>query len=102
LERKGRDADLPLALIDSLESRLDNVVFRLGFAPSRLAARQLVSHKCFLVNGKPVNLPSRRINKGDVVSVAPRKVGQCLFHSAEGNAQVSKAAAMAFFGRGQD
>lgn len=73
LDRKGRDEDLPLALVNSLESRLDNVVFRLGFAPSRLAARQLVSHKCFLVNGKPVNLPSRKIGKGDVVAVAPRK-----------------------------
>lgn len=79
LDRKGRDEDLPLALVNSLESRLDNVVFRLGFAPSRLAARQLVSHKCFLVNGKPVNLPSRRIGKGDVVSVAPRKAGNVYF-----------------------
>jgi len=79
LEQKGRNADLPLALIDSLESRFDNVIFRLGFAPSRLAARQLVSHKCFLVNGKAVNLPSRRIGKGDVVSVAPRKSGNAYF-----------------------
>jgi SSU ribosomal protein S4P len=47
LAKKGSAEDLPLALMGALEGRLDNVVFRLGFAPSRLAARQLVSHKSF-------------------------------------------------------
>ena len=79
LSKKSVIDDLSLALIDSLESRMDNVVFRLGFASSRAAARQLVSHKSFLVNGKPVNLPSRRIAKGNVVSVAPRKTGNAYF-----------------------
>ncbi len=79
LAKKRSTSDLSLALMDSLESRLDNVVFRLGFAPSRLAARQLVSHKCFLVNGKPANLPSRRIAKGDTVAVAPRKLKGAYF-----------------------
>lgn len=79
LSKKSSIADLPLALVDSLESRLDNVVFRLGFAPSRLAARQLVSHKSFLVNGKPANLPSRRVVRGDIIAVAPRKLGNAYF-----------------------
>ncbi len=57
------------ALLTSLEKRLDNVVFRLGFAPSRPAARQLVSHRHVLVNGKKVNIPSYKMSLGDVVSV---------------------------------
>jgi len=79
LAKKGSVDDLPRALMDALESRLDNVVFRLGFAPSRLAARQLVSHNNILVNGKPVNLPSYHVVKGDVVSVAPRKTKKNYF-----------------------
>jgi small subunit ribosomal protein S4 len=79
LAKKSGDEDLPLALMGVLENRLDNVVFRLGFAPSRLGARQLVGHKSFLVNGKPVNLPSYQVKKGDTVSVAPRKAKNTYF-----------------------
>jgi len=57
------------ALLVSLEIRLDNVVYRLGFAPSRPAARQLVSHRHVLVNGKKVNIPSYKLSLGDTVSV---------------------------------
>jgi len=56
-------------MLQLLESRLDNVAFRLGFAPSRPAARQLVSHKHFLVNNKVVNIPSYIVKKGDVIEV---------------------------------
>ena len=56
-------------LLILLESRLDNVVFRLGVAPSRAAARQLVSHKHIVVNGNVVNIPSFQVKPGDVVSV---------------------------------
>ncbi len=56
-------------LLKLLESRLDNVVFRLGIAPSRAAARQLVSHKHITVNGKVCNIPSSLLNPGDVVGV---------------------------------
>ncbi|WP_126425579.1 30S ribosomal protein S4 [Brevibacillus marinus] len=52
-----------------LESRLDNVVYRMGLAPTRPAARQLVTHGHFLVNGKKVNIPSYRVQPGDVISV---------------------------------
>ncbi len=55
-----------------LESRLDNVVFRLGIAHTRRQARQLVSHKHLNVNGKPVDVPSYRVKPGDEISVATR------------------------------
>jgi len=57
------------AILISLERRLDNVIFRLGFAPSRPAARQLVSHRHVLVNGKKVNIPSYNLAIGDTVSL---------------------------------
>ena len=56
-------------LLQFLESRLDNVVFRLGIAPTRDAARQLVSHKHIMVNGNLVNIPSYTLKAGDIVSV---------------------------------
>ena len=56
-------------MLQLLESRLDNVAYRLGFAPSRPAARQLVSHKHFLVNKKVVNIPSYIVKPGDVIEV---------------------------------
>ncbi|TCL58006.1 SSU ribosomal protein S4P [Kineothrix alysoides] len=52
-----------------LESRLDNVVFRMGLARTRREARQVVDHKHFLVNGKPVNIPSYLVKAGDVIEV---------------------------------
>jgi small subunit ribosomal protein S4 len=56
-------------LLQLLERRLDNVVFRAGFAPTVASARQLVSHGHLLLNGKPVNIPSIRLRVGDEVSV---------------------------------
>lgn len=79
LAKKGKAENLGLMLMKSLESRLDSVVFRLGFATSRVLARQLVSHNNFLVNGKPVNIPSYQVKKGDVIAVAPRKVKKVYF-----------------------
>ena len=64
--KKGITGELLLQLI---EARLDNVVFRLGIAPSRPAARQLVSHRHILVNGNKVNVPSYSVKPGDVVSI---------------------------------
>ena len=59
-------------LIKLIESRLDNVVYRLGIAPTRAAARQLVSHRHILVNGKIANIPSLLLVPGDVVAVRER------------------------------
>ena len=56
-------------LLIMLETRLDNVVFRLGFASSRKEARQLVNHGHFTVNGKKVNIPSYTVKPGDVIKV---------------------------------
>ena len=56
-------------MLQLLESRLDNIAYRLGFAPSRPAARQLVSHKHFLVNNKVVNIPSYIVKPGDTIEV---------------------------------
>ncbi len=58
-------------LLKLLESRLDNMVYRMGFAPSRATARQLILHNHFEVNGKRVNIPSYQLNPGD--RVAPRE-----------------------------
>lgn len=57
------------ALLQLLESRLDNVVYRLGIAPTRAGARQLVSHRHIVVNGKVVNIPSYIVKAGDYISV---------------------------------
>lgn len=59
-------------LLQILESRLDNVVYRLGFAVSRAEARQLVSHGHFTVNGKRVNIPSFLVKPGDVIAIADK------------------------------
>lgn len=59
-------------LLQILESRLDNVIYRLGFAVSRAEARQLVSHGHFTVNGKRVNIPSFLVKPGDVIAIADK------------------------------
>lgn len=64
-----------VVLLQYLESRLDNVVFRLGIAPTRRAARQLVSHKHITVNGVVTNVPSALLRPGDVISVRNKSRG---------------------------
>ena len=64
--RKGNTGE---TLLQLLEARLDNVVYRLGFASTRAEARQLVSHKAIVVNGNVVNIPSYSVRVGDTVSV---------------------------------
>ena len=69
-------------MLQLLESRLDNVVHRLGFAISRPAARQLVSHKHILLNGKVANIPSLIVKPGDVISVKGKsKKMDCIIDS---------------------
>jgi small subunit ribosomal protein S4 len=63
-------------LLQMLESRLDNVVYRMGFACTRAEARQLVSHKSIEVNGKPVNIPSYLLRAADVVTVREKSRAQ--------------------------
>lgn len=63
-------------LLGLLESRLDNVVYRMGFGSTRAEARQLVSHCAVLVNGQKVNIASYHVKPGDVISIAERARGQ--------------------------
>ena len=63
-------------LLQMLESRLDNVVYRMGFASTRAEARQLVSHKAILVNDKKVNIPSYQLNPGDNISLSDKAQSQ--------------------------
>jgi len=66
-------------LLTYVERRLDNVVYRLGFANSRRQARQLVNHGHFTVNGKRVNIPSYLVKTGDVVAVCEKSVSNAFF-----------------------
>lgn len=68
-------------LIQLLESRLDNVVYRLGFAPSRKAARQLVLHRHLQVNGRTVNIPSYILQPGDVIAVREKSKKLDVIHN---------------------
>lgn len=69
-------------LLKLLERRLDNVVYRMGFGSTRAEARQLVTHRGILVNGKVVNIPSYLLSAGDVVSVRERAKTQLRIQSA--------------------
>jgi small subunit ribosomal protein S4 len=71
--RKGNSGE---TLLQLLEARLDNVVYRMGFGSTRAEARQLVSHKAILVNGKSVNIPSCQVRPNDVISVREKSKTQ--------------------------
>jgi small subunit ribosomal protein S4 len=68
-EAERREGQTGAALIEFLERRLDNVVYRAGFAPSRRAARQLVTHGHFMLNGRRVDIPSIRVVAGDTLNL---------------------------------
>lgn len=74
-------------LLQLLESRLDNVVYRMGFGVSRTEARQLVRHNGIQVNGKKVNIPSYQVKPGDVISVSDKAKEQLRVKSANELAQ---------------
>lgn len=81
MARRGKVIDASDYLINLLERRLDNVVYRLGFASSRAQARELVSHGHFFVNNKPVNIPSYQVEKGDKISVRPSSLERSYFQN---------------------
>jgi small subunit ribosomal protein S4 len=78
-------------LLRMLEMRLDNVVFRMGFARSRAEARQLVNHRHFTVNGRPTNIPSFGTKVGDRIEVRESRRGREIFKTA---AETMKSAAI--------
>ena len=75
-EADRRKGNTGANLLSLLESRLDNVVYRMGFGSTRAEARQLVSHKAITVNGQSVNIPSYRVKVGDVVAVREKSKKQ--------------------------
>jgi len=77
-------------LIKFLEARLDNTVFRLGIAPTREAARQLVSHRHIVVNGKVVNIPSYQLHPGETVGVREKSKNLEVIVDAVGSKMVTK------------
>ena len=81
LAGRSKVEDTGELLVRSLEGRLDNVVFRLGFASTRAQARQMVSHGHFLVNGKVVTIPSLQVKKGDRIMLASRAQKRDLFQN---------------------
>jgi len=70
------------SLLRMLECRLDNLIYRLGFAPSRKTARQLVLHRHFLVNQRVVSIPSYQLKPGDIISVREKSKNLDLIHQA--------------------
>jgi small subunit ribosomal protein S4 len=78
----GRPGSTGENLLRFLESRLDNVVFRMGFAATRAEARQLVSHKAIEVNGETVNVPSYQCTAGDVIAVREKSKAQARIAAA--------------------
>ena len=89
--RKGNTGENLLKL---LESRLDNVVYRMGFGSTRAEARQLVSHKAFTVNGIVVNIASYQVKPGDVVAVREKSKKQSRIVEALSLAEQSRHAIM--------
>jgi len=69
-------------LIKLLERRLDNVIYRLGFAPTRIAARQLISHRHVVVNEKIVNIPSYSVSAGDVIRIREKSKKMDMIHNS--------------------
>ncbi|ETA66392.1 30S ribosomal protein S4 [Haloechinothrix halophila] len=80
VKRQGKTGE---NLLQILETRLDNVVYRAGIARTRRQARQLVSHGHFLVNGKKVNIPSYRVTKFDIIDIKPKSMNMLPFVAAK-------------------
>jgi len=77
-------------MLSLMEQRLDNTIYRMGFAVSRAQARQMVSHAYFLLNGKPANIPSMRVKVGDVITTKDKKGFQNLIRHNLSSVQGSK------------
>ena len=79
LSLKQRKEDAATLFVRKLENRLDNVIFRLGFATSRRQARQLISHRHFKVNGRSVNVASFEVRKGDIIEIDNKSKSKSVF-----------------------
>ncbi len=83
LSKRGRAGNTQTLLVQNLEKRLDNVIYRLGFAASRRTARQLVNHNHFLVNGKRVNISSFQVKKGDKITFKESSRNKKIFQNLD-------------------
>ncbi len=81
MKQKGKE--IPDALFESLEKRLDSVLNRSGFGPTRLFCRQLISHGHIMVNDRKVTIPSYKLKVGDTVTIKPRSLEKGLFKNME-------------------
>ena len=77
--KRGGDVNINEALVQALETRLDNTVYRLGFAPTRQAARQMVNHGHIDINGKRITIPSYQVSIGEIVSIRENSKKKPLF-----------------------
>lgn len=77
--QESKGGNVSYILLELLELRIDNVIFRLGFDESRSKARQIVSHGHILINGKKVNLPSYKLKIGDKISIRPQSESKGIF-----------------------
>lgn len=91
LDRKGRVKDAASLLIQKLEIRLDNAIFRMGFASSHAQARQFIGHGHFMVNNKLVDIPSYQLRKGDKIGLYPSSKAKKLFSNLSANLKKHKA-----------
>lgn len=78
-----KNENTPQAIFEFLESRLDNILYRLGFSSTRLGGRQIVSHGHVMVNGRKVNTPSMRLGVGDKVEITPRSANKIIFENLD-------------------
>ena len=91
-EASRKEGQSGAILLELLERRADNAVYRAGFAPSRRSARQLVTHGHFLLNGRRVDIPSIRLKSGDVLSVRPKSLKSEYFKNLDdvtGNPEIT-------------
>lgn len=94
LHQKGDTGEIMQQL---LETRLDNVIYRVGLASSRTLARQMVSHNMFLVNGKKVNIPSYQLKAKDEISIKPTKAESKLFKELDKKMEKYQAPSWLYF-----
>jgi len=81
LKRRGKVEDAAALLVEKLEKRFDNAIYRLGFTNSRSQARQFVSHGHFMVNGRRVSIPFYQLKKGEKISVNPTSKKKKVFEN---------------------
>ncbi|MBU1290074.1 30S ribosomal protein S4 [Patescibacteria group bacterium] len=80
-----QEGDKEILLVQKLENRLDNIVFRLGWANSRRLSRQLVNHGHILVNGRKIDIPSYQVKKGDIIKIKERTKKLAIFETIKAN-----------------